>query len=397
MEAVSLYVHIPFCIAKCDYCDFYSVPCKYIPDEYISALINEARFYKDFYKIKVWKTIYIGGGTPSLLSFEQLEKLLCGLQELCLLEKNAEVTIEMNPESLTTEHIKICALYGVTRISLGIQSLNPAALNAVNRHCSVESVKNALNIVFSQWQKDISLDVISGLPCQDTDDFIKSLQSIISYKPHHISLYSLTIEEGTPLDRKIQEGMSYDFDIADRQWLLGRDLLLKNGYKHYEVSNFALEGHKSVHNLSYWRQQDYIGIGAGAVGTIYMGEKDDGLRWNNTKELDVYIKGWHKKIDDLTSLQKNHLIELETLPPEIKEFEFIMMGLRSFEGISATEYKKRFSNIAPHYGNLKERLHDSNGIWDRFLQEKKAVEYNEEQFYLTEEGMLFLNFFLRNL
>lgn len=265
----ALYVHIPFCFSKCDYCDFFSVSCKEkIPDSYVDALCKELDFYVQKYQIENLKTVYIGGGTPSLLSSFQIEKLISYILSKSK-SKPKEITFEANPESLSLEKLQSLEKSGVNRLSLGIQSFNEKALSAVNRHCSAKIALGALELVKKNWHGTLNLDIIAGLPFLSDDDFLADLQKIVSYNPEHISMYTLTVEEETPLFKKISDGLQFNSDFADSLWLKGFDFLKKNGYFQYEVSNFCKKGFESTHNMIYWKQGDYLGIGSGATGTLW--------------------------------------------------------------------------------------------------------------------------------
>ena len=393
-NSASLYVHIPFCRSKCDYCDFFSVGCgSSVDDAYISALLNEADFYASRYGISTWRTIYIGGGTPSLLSPSQIERLVLGLRQSACTDRTEEISMEMNPESLSEEKLISAQKSGVTRLSLGVQSMNQEALSAVHRPCSSKKTQNALELAASLWKGHLNLDAIAGLPEQNMDAFLSSLEKIISYKPDHISLYTLTIEDGTPLAKRIDEGEPWDADEADRQWISGRDFLVKNGFNQYEVSNFSLPGCESRHNMAYWMQENYIGLGAGACSSVYSFERGTtGLRWTNTSDIGKYCGFWNDDAE-IKAGQKENTWEEEILDLETEEYEFLMMGLRTLRGISAAEYKKRFSSLKWN-GNLRDRL--EVGGWSR-LRERGLCGVSGDRFFLTKDGILFLNSFLRDL
>lgn len=384
----SLYIHIPFCRRKCDYCDFFSVPCaKNVPNEYISALKNEISFLKKFYTISSWRTVYIGGGTPSLMTNEQIE-------DLCsFVAKNnkgdCEFTIEMNPDDITPSLLQAAFSSGVNRLSVGVQSLNDSALQAVNRRCTRETTLKALEIIKQIWHGSFSLDAIAGLVGQNTDEFLRSLAEIISFAPNHISLYSLMIEESTPLYSRISRGeVRYNEDESDEQWLLGKEMLEKRGFLQYEVSNFAQKGHESKHNCTYWHLEDYFGCGSGATGSLY----ENALRWTNTNDIKQYIAYW-------TASDKKFLLqtiprENEVLSMEIQEEEFLMMGFRLLSGVSAEEYKRRFSK------DLGTRLGTKDGVFSKWQSRGDAKMYikeNEHFYALTEKGILFLNTFLEEI
>lgn len=391
----SLYIHIPFCLQKCDYCDFFSKPHSgKIPDAYVEALIKEAAFYGQKYGIECWKTIYLGGGTPGLLTAGQISYLLEKLSSR-ITSGTSEITMEMNPESVTKEKILAAQKSGITRLSLGIQSLNDRALKAVNRHCTSSKAKESLALIKENWKGRLNLDAIAGLPDQNQEAFLASLREIISYNPEHLSMYTLTVEEGTPLHKKIEDGtIEFDFDEADEQWLKGRELLESQGYVQYEVSNFSKPGKESRHNMTYWMQEDYVGVGAGASGTIYGKETE---RWTNTRDIEKYTAYWNGRLDD----EKASPREMETIDLETREFEFIMMGLRTTRGINSAQYENLFSTVSPWKGNLALRLGKKSGVWNQFTLENLTSEKTEADgsitYSLNHQGLMFLNKFLIEL
>lgn len=388
----SLYIHIPYCIQKCDYCDFFSRPCTgTIPDSYVRSLINEAEHYGTTRGITCWKTIYIGGGTPSLLKAEQISALFQGLSSR-IGKDTQEVTMEMNPESVTPEKLKAAEEGGTTRLSLGIQSFNEKALKAINRHCTPEKAIQALDIIKEHWTGQLNLDAIAGLPEQNMEQFMDSLERIVSYNPDHISLYTLTVEEDTPLFEKIDKGtIKHDPDTADEQWLKGRDYLESKGYHQYEVSNFAKEGRHSRHNMTYWKSQDYVGIGSGASGTLYC---DENIRWTNTQDVEKYMGFWESKAGGCCSAY-DIPCHIESLDKDTREFEFLMMGLRTFDGINSLEYEKKFGK------SLAERLGVDEGPWHEYSEKKMTLTQKQPdgstRYALNGQGILFLNNFLLSL
>ena len=382
----SLYIHIPYCISKCDYCDFFSIGCgkACVPDDYVDALCNEIKYKIENYSITEWETVYIGGGTPSLLSYSQLKKIfdyiyLTGQKQI------SECTIEVNPDDVTRELIETYNTLSITRLSCGIQSLQNNVLKQVHRRSSGEQVINALNIINQYWKGDFSVDLISGLPEQTKDDFLQNLKTLMNYKIHHISMYALTIEEGTPLDNKINSGkIHYDFDKADELWIEGRNFLEKNGFNQYEVSNFCKNDKFCKHNLVYWSLQNYIGCGCGATGTIYYTNKKS-IRITNIPELNKYISVWNRDThNDIEQTQ-----QIEEIDTKTEEFEFLMMGLRTLKGINATEYKKRFQiELSQNVIKLFEKW-EKEGKAQISINSDKSVQYS-----LTKTGILYLNKFL---
>ncbi|MBP5251052.1 MAG: radical SAM family heme chaperone HemW [Treponema sp.] len=382
MKEIPLYVHIPFCAKKCGYCDFFSIPQKSISDDYVRALVKEISFFASEYKL-YFKTVYVGGGTPSLLSESQIEFLFRNIKPF-FSQKIKEVTFEMNPESVTGEKLKVLEASGVNRISVGIQSLTQNALDFCGRKCSALTAENALKIISRVWKNKFSADAISGLPCQSDKEFLDSLKKIISYNPDHVSLYSLSLEEGTPLYKKFENG-SYDYDGADEQWIFGRDFLFKNGYFQYEVSNFSKPGFEGIHNSCYWAQEDYAGCGCGATGTFYK----ERLRWTDTRNIEKYIKFW-LSYDGKGRINTGEIPrETEILSIKDIEYEFLMMGLRTLKGLDSKVYEKKFGK------SLKERLEQSS-VWNDFVREKKAS-VSEGCFSLNKDGILFLNKLLLSL
>lgn len=393
-KKTGLYIHIPFCTRKCDYCDFFSVPVGAggVPDDYIDAAISESLFYSKKLNIQMWSTIYVGGGTPSLLTPKQLCKLISGVKsgmDPGLFP--SETTVEMNPQSLSLGMLDSARSSGVDRISLGIQSLNDRALGSVHRSCSSNTALKALDTVKKNWSGRLNLDCMAGLPSQTMDEFCSSLGTMLSYNPDHVSLYTLTIEPGTLLASRVDSGMDFDFDAADSQWIKGREILEKNGFHQYEVSNFAKKGCGSVHNLSYWRQMDYVGVGAGATGSVYNFFGGDGLRWTNTENVKLYCNFWNH-----FSVEEDRIPrEVERLDEATKEFEYLMMGLRTLEGLDPVDYKNRFSALE-WKGSLSDRLGVDCGPWKKFSDRNLCADHSKTGRYaLNGDGILFLNTLLR--
>lgn len=393
MKSAGLYVHIPFCTQKCGYCDFFSVPKNTaVEDIYLECLLNEAAFYARKFGIECWRTIYIGGGTPSLLSAQQIEFLLHGLKCSCLKKECVpqEITVEMNPESVTEEKLECAQKGGAARLSLGIQSLNKAALRAAGRRCSVQQAQESLSLVRSVWKGQLSLDAIAGLPGQSESEFCSSLKKMLSFAPDHISLYTLTVEEGTPLERSIRSGaVRFSPDEADCQWLAGRVILTESGFVQYEVSNFCRNGKKSVHNSLYWSQNDYIGIGSGATGTVY-GIKS--LRWTNCTDICAYERFWSGKKDGAGIQESGIPRETEEVSLAEREFEFLMTGLRTAAGVDSDEYRRIFAEVDPWHGNLELRL-SAAGLEQFTVTENGG----SVRFSLAPDSLLFLNRILLSL
>lgn len=397
LNDMSLYVHIPFCKRKCDYCDFFSVPCGIISDSYISALINEVEYYPSHYKIDNWKTIYIGGGTPSLLAPYQFSNLIAGIRKAAKTSNLKEFTVELNPDDITEELLDTLLENGVDRLSVGIQSLSDDALSSVHRRCSRETTLKALNLIHDKWNKKLSLDVIAGLPSLSLEQFVNGLKEVVSYNPDHISLYSLMLEEETPLYAAVNKGeVSYSEDLSDEQWMKGRELLEKYGYLQYEVSNFSKKGFEGQHNSGYWHLKNYIGCGSGATGTIYasLTSFENGVRWTDSKNINSYIDFWNDKNfinADISSLPR----DVETIDVDIEKEEYCMMGLRLLSGLNNLDYYNRFNE------DLESRLGVETGLFRNWINKGLAKIItnpdSSKNYALTKEGILFLNSFLEHL
>lgn len=393
---ISLYVHVPFCRQKCDYCDFFSIPSNrascVCPDEkYVRSVLNEIRFYVKKYSVSRWKTVYIGGGTPSQLGAKLLFELVSGIKSAVSDKTADEFTVEMNPEDLAEDILDSAQKAGVDRISTGIQALDQKALDSVNRHCPLQTAISSLEFLQKKWKKKLSVDFIAGLPGQTYSSFKKQFETVFNFKNiDHISLYSLTLEENTPLYKKIESGkIKWSQQKTDRMWILGRKILKENGFIQYEVSNFARTGAESLHNKVYWHLENYIGCGSGACGSVY-GEVSE--RWTNTCSIKNYENFWldfNPESEIPESIRQVEKIDLQT-----QEFEWIMMGFRLLEGVCSEEFKKRFGK------SLEERIGVKDGLFFEWSKKHLARSYKKDgkTFYaLNERGLMLLNLFLESL
>ncbi len=390
----SLYIHIPFCVSKCLYCDFYSVPKTCVLDSYIESVVSELNFRINEYKIdgvinKI-QSVYIGGGTPSLLSFSQIKKLNDFFLLKNLLTNDAEVTIEVNPDDVNEQFIDFLNESFINRISCGLQSMNDDVLRFVKRRGSVSDNIHALELLKSKWKKNFSVDLICGLPGEDEKSFFYGLNKILEYKPNHISMYSLTIEDSTPLGKLYNSGkLDYNFDFADDLWLKAKSFLTENGYLQYEVSNFANDNFESKHNLAYWNHQSYIGIGSGATGTVYNSD-GSGIRWTNSLDIQKYINFWLNKFDNINV---KNIEELENIDIDTSKIEFFIMGLRKISGITTKEYEDLFKEkIDTKIINCFEKWHKKN-----LCEIVKDKQSGSIRYSLGQKGILFLNAFLEEI
>jgi oxygen-independent coproporphyrinogen-3 oxidase len=337
---VSLYIHIPFCASFCDYCDFYSVTAKNLNEDYfesfITSLITDINYQIEYFNIGEIPSVYIGGGTPSVLE-KKISRLFSALKRIPFFTPK-EFTVEANPESLTEEFLSICRQGGVNRLSLGVQTFHEPSRLCVNRTGNSSLLEDRLKLAFQyfpcgQTGTDLSIDLITGLPYQDEKIVCEDIKRICAYKPSHISLYSLTLENKTPLEEKINAKKITlpNRDKQDSLWLLGCELLEKEGYNHYEVSNFALNGKQCIHNLRYWQMKNWIGAGPSASGTLINEETEGAKRFTYAKDVDEYIK------TPLITFAHCEQIDKKTLLQDT-----ILMGFRCKEGVENKLFKNRF-------------------------------------------------------
>ena len=336
----SLYIHIPFCRSFCDYCDFYSilknsVNEKYI-DDFLQALIADIKHQIDFFNINQIPTVYIGGGTPSVLH-GKIKILLDFLNSISDFSP-VEFTIEANPESVTEEFLYECKKGGVNRLSLGVQSFNAHSLSSVNRQPIVN--EKIFSLVHEYFKDSFSVDLITGFPFHDEKIIHVDIKRILDYKPSHVSLYSLTLEKNTKLNEKIKnkEVVLPDSDTSDLLWLAGKNTLINKGFNHYEISNFSINNMSCKHNMRYWKMENWIGAGPSASGTIINEQTAEAARYTYRDDTDYYIK--NPKIENafLEKIGKNVLMR-----------DMFLMGYRCKEGPDKVLFKKRFGKEIEEY------------------------------------------------
>ncbi len=316
-----LYIHIPFCASICSYCDFPKEIAKEGKKEvYMHRLIEEIQTYKE--ELTDIRSVYIGGGTPNALNLALLEKLLKTIEPYLLSSK--ENTIEINTELFTEDQVKLFKKYHINRVSLGVQTFQSHLLPKIRRKHTKEMVHQTISVLRSYEITNINLDMMYGLPGQTMEDIQADLTEILSLNVPHISYYSLILEEKTLLEYQLkhhQLTIPEDDLVADMALYINQ-VLKKNMFKHYEISNYAKEGYASIHNLGYWDTEPYIGVGAGACG--YLNHK----RYQNHKNITAYFHTY-KASEDRIDLQ------------EAKK-EFMMLGLRKMDGIHSSTYFARF-------------------------------------------------------
>lgn len=330
---IGVYVHIPFCVRKCYYCDFISYSNKFeMQEEYIKKLIKEIEDNKDLLKNNEITTIYIGGGTPSSLKPELIKNVLDKIYELANIKnkEKVEITIEVNPGTVTKNNLQLYKNCGINRLSIGLQSTNDKLLKEIGRIHNYEQFLNTYNWAVEMGFSNINVDLMLGLPTQTISDLKESLEKIINLKPapKHVSVYSLIIEEGTEIENKISEGELQLPEEADErnQYKYTKNYLELNGYKHYEVSNFAKLGYESKHNINCWEQKQYVGFGIAAHSYI------NGCRYSNTCDLEEYL---NKESKDIKTIHEKQTLD------DMKK-EYMLLGLRKIDGVSISKFKEKF-------------------------------------------------------
>ena len=328
MKELGIYIHIPFCKRKCAYCDFISFSGKTrLIEKYVETLkreINKCKVKKEDYIIK---TIYFGGGTPSFIESNYIVEILESIKRKFNISKTAEITIEINPGTITEQKLKDYYNAGINRISFGLQSTNSRLLKLVGRIHSYSSFIEGYKLARKVGFKNINVDLMIGLPVQTLEDVQKDLSRIIELNPEHISVYSLIVEEGTRIEEKIRNKELYlPSEKLERKmyWEVKKELE-EAGYIHYEISNFAKKGYESKHNLSCWNQEEYLGFGLAAHSYF------NNVRYSNTDDFDEYF--------DWT---ENSKIIHEKQTQEDKQKEFMLLGLRKIEGVKISKFKNRF-------------------------------------------------------
>jgi oxygen-independent coproporphyrinogen-3 oxidase len=313
-----LYLHIPFCHRVCPYCSFYKHTPGTTPiGQFVDAMAAEVKSRLT----KQPRTLYLGGGTPSMLSPSHLTRLFTSLHETFEFSLLDEVTLEANPATFDAGKARLFRELGVTRVSLGIQSFTPHVLEILGREHSVEQASEAVKILRDAGMPSINIDLMFSIPGQSKDDWQATLEHAISLNPDHISAYNLTYEEDTAFFESLRRGEMRENEDHDAEFFhLADELLTAAGFDHYETSNYAKPGHHSTHNQGYWRGEDYLGLGPSAVSTL------DGIRWRNVADTARYVSQ--------VQAIGHALTESEALDAEARRLERIALGLRTKDGIS---------------------------------------------------------------
>ena len=362
-EELSLYIHIPFCVRKCGYCDFLSAPAdEKARDRYVQALLMEIERYRGTETAdRKIKTLYIGGGTPSTLSVKQLEYIIQKIKCTFNFCDDIEASMEMNPGTASKEKCRALYQMGINRLSIGLQSTNDMELKTLGRIHSYEDFLNTYTWCREAGFQNINVDLMAALPYQTVESYTTGLRKIIHLAPEHISAYSLILEEGTPFYQKYNSGC-YPLPDEEQERLMYREtehILAQAGYERYEISNYAKKGYACRHNLVYWQGGDYLGLGLGS--SSYM----DGVRFHNTTNLNTYVN------------QCAYVEDREELSVQAKMEEFMFLGLRVMAGVSGTEFEKRFGKTMEDvYGDVL-RKHEEEGLLRIERKEARKEDHKE--------------------
>ncbi len=369
MSKSGIYIHIPFCRSRCSYCDFATDIYKSsgAVDRYISALVKEISSFQVPNSKFQFDTIYFGGGTPSLLTPKQLEKVLDAVHGKFSVDEKSEITMEMNPATVTTETLREFKNLGVNRASFGAQTFDDAELKRLGRRHTASDVRETIELLRNADFNNVSFDLIAGLPRQTLRDWERNLDEALKLKPEHLSLYLLEIHESTPLAEQIRSGRQPlpDEDLAAEMYKMMLEKVSEKGYQQYEISNFCLSGFESKHNSKYWTLDAVFGFGCSAHS--FDGEN---RRWSNERDTLKYVK----------SVETENFKYIEDDETDVK-FEYLFLGLRLNKGIDVGEYQKRFgANLILEY---KKQLD--------YLEKADLIKFDGNFLRLTDKGFLYSN------
>lgn len=375
-KQIGLYIHIPFCKQKCSYCDF----CSYANKEsfikrYIQCVLKEIIEVGNNNKIDfengkddlfLVKTIYIGGGTPSLIDSKYIVQIIEDIKLNFKIDEKAEITIEVNPGTVTLEKLEDYKRTGINRLSIGLQSTHEHLLKEIGRIHTYLDFLDTFRFAREAGFENINVDLMIGLPNQTLEEVKDSIEEIVSMEPEHISVYSLILEENTPLFKKVEEGLELpNEDLERKMYWAVKQTLEQNNYIHYEISNFAKQGYESKHNLDCWNQKEYIGFGVAAHSYT------NGIRYSNIENLEQYIKNYE---EDKT---EENLVFHEKQDMETMQKEYMLLGLRKIDGVSIQEFKIKFvANPVFLYHDKLEKLVN-----------EELVEIDGDQIKLTNKGL----------
>lgn len=369
MKELSIYIHIPFCVRKCLYCDFLSFPvgdmsyvnskCTDVDaqsqiDSYVNYICSEIALRAPEFKTYQVISIFFGGGTPSLLPAEELGKIMDAVRASFAVAADAEITVECNPGTVTAEKLTHYITCGINRLSIGLQSADDGELTRIGRIHDYETFLKTYRLAREAGFANINVDLMSALPGQTEASYQKTLERVCALSPEHISAYSLILEEGTRLYVNQKNYAFPDEDEERELYYMTERVLSRAGYHRYEISNYAKEGRECRHNKVYWRRGDYLGLGLGASSLIA------NVRWKNPEDMTAYracLKAANEGADFVKYLRKAGLCEVQTLSREEQMEEFMFLGLRLMEGVEEEEFLKNFGvSVDEVYGETIARL-----------------------------------------
>lgn len=383
MKYLQLYVHIPFCVKKCSYCDFLSFSCdEKTQRDYADALMREIAYYGKRYRGYMVDTIYIGGGTPSWLNEDKMVQILDTIYEDFMVLTDAEISMECNPGTVTEAKLCKYRQAGINRLSIGLQSADNEELQILGRIHTYEQFLKTYELAKKAGFTNINVDLMSGIPYQTTDKFLRTLQKVTRLRPSHISAYSLIIEKGTPFyenykfDAVRQEaGMPTEIlpteDEVYRIYKMTQEYLGKAGYVQYEISNFALSGYACEHNIGYWTRKNYLGLGIGAASLI------ENVRYTNLTDIYDYIEESKHIVQNSDIGDTNLCAQVQEISRKEQMEEFMFLGLRMNEGVTRSDFFREFQ--IPIDGVYKE-------VCER-MKEEGLLKLENGRICLTDRGM----------
>ena len=396
-KALELYIHIPFCVKKCNYCDFLSVPAGAdVRRSYVDSLLEEIRRQGIFCRNDQVLSVFIGGGTPSLLAGVQILEIMEAVWESFHLKKDAEITLECNPGTLTGEKLSFYRSAGINRLSLGLQSVDDRQLHRLGRIHTYKDFLESFDLARKKGFSNINVDLMSALPGQTPVDWAYTLKKVTELQPEHISAYSLIVEEGTPFYEQYGEDelrrergeppLVLPTEEDEREMYdMTREILESRGYFRYEISNYALPGRECRHNIGYWTLTPYLGLGLGSSSFL------ENVRFSNTKDLDAYLSGGFANLPDILSgafepegeqTDWKEKLDVSYLDKRQQMEEFMFLGLRMMEGISRDRFEETFGvTIESVYGHVLQKL------WRQGL-----LRLQENRVSLTEPGIAVSNY-----
>ena len=397
MKNLSLYIHIPFCVRKCNYCDFLSAPCDDITkQEYVDALCGEIIERAESFREKPVDTIFFGGGTPSVLSGEQMEQIMGTVREYFQILPEAEISMEMNPGTVDKEKLESYKKTGINRISIGLQSANNEELKVLGRIHTWEGFLRTWEMVREAGFTNVNIDLMSALPGQTVESYSETLDKVLKLKPEHISAYSLIVEEGTLFDEWYGEDGERQDQLPDEatdrhMYEMTEQKLEENGYYRYEISNYALPGYECKHNIGYWKRKEYLGLGLGSASLLFK-ETTGGLckniRCSNVSDLNCYLNiGMEQDMfGEFIHDENMWTAEQTKLTKKDQMEEFMFLGLRMMEGVSSQEFEDQFGqSLQEVYGSKIEKL-ETQGLLEqkeesgRYALTKKGIDVSNQVF-----------------